>query len=167
LLYHAFYQWLVSLKLNLFGKVSSRKSNKIIMRNTACHKKGNTYGNKLIDYISLLEMCALFITLLIALIDLVAVGGINTSLFNVSIIMMLPYLLILVEIMTFMMWNKSKNLLLRRVHLNLLIFLILMMHLINMKFMIYLHFALIITREKMAIFLNILIDALQRKRLMP
>jgi hypothetical protein len=26
LLYHAFYQWLVSLKLNLFGKVGSRKS---------------------------------------------------------------------------------------------------------------------------------------------
>jgi hypothetical protein len=34
--------------------------------------------------------------------------------------------------------------------------------------MIYLNFALIITRNKMAIFLNILIDALhQRKRLMP
>jgi hypothetical protein len=32
---------------------------------------------------------------------------------------------------------------------------------------IYLYFALIITRKKMAIFLNILIDALQRKRLMP
>jgi hypothetical protein len=44
LLYHAFYQWLVSLKLNLFGKVGSQKSNKNIMRNTACHKKGNTYG---------------------------------------------------------------------------------------------------------------------------
>jgi hypothetical protein len=29
------------------------------------------------------------------------------------------------------------------------------------------HFALIITRKKMAIFLNILIDALQQKRLMP
>jgi hypothetical protein len=32
--------------------------------------------------------------LLIALMNLVAVGGINTSLFNVSIMMMLPYLLI-------------------------------------------------------------------------
>jgi hypothetical protein len=73
------------------------------MRNTACHKKGNTYGNKSIDYISLLETCALLIMLIIALIDLVAVGGINTSLFNVSIMMMLPYLLILMEIMTFMM----------------------------------------------------------------
>jgi hypothetical protein len=41
------------------------------------------------------------------------------------------------------------------------------MHLINMRFMIYLIFALIITRKKMNIFLNILIDALQRKRLMP
>jgi hypothetical protein len=61
LLYHAFYQWLVSLKLNLFGKVGSRKSSKIIMRNTACHKKGNTYGNKSIDCISLLETCALLI----------------------------------------------------------------------------------------------------------
>ena len=38
----------------------------------------------------------------------------------------------------------------------------------NMRFMIYLNFALIIIRKKMAIFLNILIDALhQRKRLMP
>jgi hypothetical protein len=83
--------------------VGSRKSNKSIMRNTACHKKGNTDGNKLINYISLLEMCALLIMLLFALINLVAVGGINTSLFNVSIMMMLPYLLILMEIMTFMM----------------------------------------------------------------
>jgi hypothetical protein len=106
--------------------------------------------------------------LLIALIDLVAVGGINTSLFNVTIRMMLPYLLILMEIIIFMMWNKLKNLLLGMVHSNLLISLkILMMHLINMGFMIYLHFALIIKRKKMAIFLNILIDALQRKRLMP
>jgi hypothetical protein len=56
LLSHAFSQWLVSLKLNVFGKVGSRKSSKIIMRNTACHKKGNTYGNKSIDCISLLEM---------------------------------------------------------------------------------------------------------------
>jgi hypothetical protein len=72
-LYHAFYQWLVSLKLNLFGKVGSRKSSKIIMRNTACHKKGNTYRNKSIDCISLLETCALLIMLLIALINLVAV----------------------------------------------------------------------------------------------
>jgi hypothetical protein len=62
--------------------------------------------------------------LLIVLIDLVDVGGINTSLFSVSIMMMLPYLLILKEIMTFMMWNKLKNLLLRRVHSNLLICLI-------------------------------------------
>jgi hypothetical protein len=106
--------------------------------------------------------------LLIALINPVAVGGINTSLFNVSIMMMLPYLLILMEIMTFMMWNELKTLLLRRVHSNLLICLkILMMHLINMRFMIYLNFALIITRKKMAIFFNILIDALQRKRIMP
>jgi hypothetical protein len=42
-------------------------------------QKGNTYGNKLIDCISLLEMCALLIMLLIALIDLVAIGGINTG----------------------------------------------------------------------------------------
>jgi hypothetical protein len=42
-----------------------------------------------------------------------------------------------------------------------------MMHLINMRFMMYLNFSLIITRNKMDIFLNILIDALQRKRLMP
>jgi hypothetical protein len=41
--------------------------------------------------------------LLIALIDLVAVGGIITFLFNVSVMMMLPHLLILMEIMTFMM----------------------------------------------------------------
>jgi hypothetical protein len=38
---------------------------------------------------------------------------------------------------------------------------ILMMHIINMRFILYLHFALIIKRKKMAIFLNILIDALQ------
>src|SRR3954470_24896229 len=98
-------------------------------------------------------MCALLIMLLIDLINLVAVGGINTSLFNVSIMIMLPYLLMLKEIMTFMMWNKLKNLILGRVHLNLLVFLkILMIHLINMRFMIYLNFSLIITRKKMAIF---------------
>jgi hypothetical protein len=58
--------------------------------------------------------------------------------------------------------------LLGRVHSNLLICLkILMMHLINMRSMVYLNFALIITRKKMVIFLNILIDALQWKRLMP
>jgi hypothetical protein len=139
LLYHAFYQWLISLKLDFFGKVGSRKNNKITIRNTACHKKGNTYGNKLIDCISLLETCALLIMLRIALIDLVDVGGINTSLFNESIMIMLPYLLILREIMTFMMWNKLKSLLLGRVHSNMLICLkILMMHPINMRFMIYL-----------------------------
>jgi hypothetical protein len=149
LLCHAFYQSLVSLKLDLIGKVGSRKNNKIIIRNIACHKKGNTYGNKLILCISLLQTCALLIILLIALINLVAVGGINTSLFNVSIMIMLPYLLTLREIMTFMMWNKLNNLLLGRVHSNLLICLkILMMHFINMRFMIYLNFALIITRKK-------------------
>jgi hypothetical protein len=100
LLYHAFHQWLISLKLDLIGKVGSRKNNKIIIRNTACHKKGNTYGNKLIDCVSLLETCALLIMLLTALINLVAIGGINTSLFNVSIMIMLPYLLMLREIMT-------------------------------------------------------------------
>jgi hypothetical protein len=69
--------------------------------------------------------------------------------------------------MNFMIWNKLKNLLLGRVHSSLLIYLkILMMHLINMRFMIYLNFALIITRKEMAIFLNISIDALQWKRLM-
>jgi hypothetical protein len=72
-----------------FWQVGSQKSNKNIMRNTAYHKKGNTYGNKLIPCISLIEMCALLIMLLIALINLVAVGGINTFLFNVSIMMML------------------------------------------------------------------------------
>src|SRR3954469_13742372 len=107
--------------------------------------------------------------LLIALINLVAIGGIKTYLFNVSIMIMLPYLLMLKEIMTFMMWNKLKNLLLGRVCLNLLVCLkILMIHLMNMRFMIYLNFALIITRNKMAIFLNILIYAFHKwKRLMP
>ena len=95
LLYHACYQWLISLKLDLIGKMGSRKNNKNIIRNTACHKKGNTYGNKLINCISLLETCALLIMLLIALINLVAVGGINTSLFNVIIMIILPYLLML------------------------------------------------------------------------
>jgi hypothetical protein len=42
LLYHAFYQWLISLKLDLIGKVDSRKNNKNIIRNTAYRKKGNT-----------------------------------------------------------------------------------------------------------------------------
>ena len=132
-------------------------------------QKGNTYGNKLISWILLLETCALLIMLLIALIKLVAAGGINTYPFNVSIMIMLPYLLMLKEIMNFMMWNKLKNLLPSRVHLNLPVCLkILMMHLINMRFMRYLNFALIITRNKMAIFLNILVDAFhQWKRLMP
>src|SRR3954454_10594861 len=79
-------------------------------------QKGNTYGNKLVDCISLLETFAQLIMLLIALINLVAVGGINTSLLNVSIMIMLPYLLMLREIMIFMMWNKLNNLLLGRVH---------------------------------------------------
>src|SRR4051812_39523098 len=35
LLCHAFYQWLVSLKLVLIGKVGSRKNKNIIIRNTA------------------------------------------------------------------------------------------------------------------------------------
>src|SRR3954467_13925198 len=108
-------------------------------------------------------MCALLIMLLIALIKLVAAGGINTYLFNVSIMIMLPYLLMLKEIMTFMMWNKLKNLLPTRVHLQLPVCLkILMMHLINMRFLRYLNFALIITRKQMAIFLNILIDAFHK-----
>jgi hypothetical protein len=81
--------------------VGSQKNNKSIIRNTACHKKGNTYGNKLINCISLLETCALLIIVLIAFINLVAVGGINTSLFNVNIMIMLPYLLMLREIMTY------------------------------------------------------------------
>src|SRR3954466_14079295 len=107
--------------------------------------------------------------LLIALIKLVAAGGINTFLFSVSIMIMLPYLLMLKEFMTFMIWNKLKNLLLSRVHLNLPVCLkILTMHLMNMRFMRYLNFALTITRKKMAIFLNILIGALHNwKRLMP
>src|SRR3954468_20859880 len=101
--------------------------------------------------------------LLIALINLVALGGINTYLFNVSIMIMLPYLLMLKEIMTFMMWNKLKNLFPSRVHLNLSVCLkILMMQLMNMRFMRYLNFALIITRKKMAIFLNILIGAFHK-----
>jgi hypothetical protein len=59
-----------------------------------------------------------------------------------------------------------KNLLLGKVHLNLLICLkILMMHLINIRFMIYLNFALIITRKKMTIFLNILIDVIRLQRI--
>src|SRR5215216_7828755 len=98
--------------------------------------------------------------LLISLISLVSVGGINTFLFNVSIMIMLPYPLMFKETMTFMMWNKLKNLLLSRVYLNLLVCLkILMMHLMNMRFRRYLNFSLIITRNKMAIFLNILIYA--------
>src|SRR3954471_4353569 len=114
-------------------------------------------------------MCSLLIMLLIALIKLVAVGGINTSLFNVSIMIMLPYPLMLKEIMTFMMWNKLKNSLPSRVHLNLPVCLkILMMRLMNMRFMRYLNFALIITRKQMAIFLNISIGAFHKwKRLMP
>src|SRR4051812_12516387 len=49
LLYHASYQWLISLELDLIGKVDSWKNNKNIMRNTACHKKGNTYGHNYIN----------------------------------------------------------------------------------------------------------------------
>src|SRR3954463_12587091 len=107
--------------------------------------------------------------LLIPLISLVVLGGIHTFLFNVSIMIMLTIFLMLKEIMTFMMWNKLKNLLLSRVHLNLLVCLkILMMHLMNVRFMRYLNFALIITRKTMAIFLNILISVFHKwKRLMP
>ena len=74
--------------------------------------------NKLNNYA---KNCALLIMFPIALMNLVAVGGINTSLFNVSLMIMLPYLLMLREIMTSMMWNKLKNLLLGRVHSKLLI----------------------------------------------
>src|SRR3954462_446215 len=66
---------------------------------------------------------------------------------------------------SFMMWNKLKNLLPSGVHLNLPVCLkILMMHLMNMRFMRYLNFALIITRNKMAIFLNILICVFHKQK---
>src|SRR3954453_7948360 len=109
----------------------------------------------------LLETCALLMMNPTALMNLFAAGGINTFLFNVSIMIMLPYLLMLREIMNFMMWNKLRNLLLGRVHSKLPICLkVFMMHLINMRFMRYLNFALTITRKKITIFLTILIDAL-------
>src|SRR3954468_20405914 len=56
-----------------------------------------------------------------------------------------------------------------KVHLNLPVCLkILMMHLMNMRFMRYLNFALKITRKQIAIFLNILVGAFHNwKRLMP
>ena len=41
LLYHACYEWLIYLKLDLMGNMGSRKNNENIMRNTAYHKKGN------------------------------------------------------------------------------------------------------------------------------
>ena len=44
LIYRSCYQWLLSMKLDLIGKVRSRKINKNIIRNTACLKKGKTYG---------------------------------------------------------------------------------------------------------------------------
>src|SRR3954468_2487319 len=106
--------------------------------------------------------------LLIASIKLVAAGGINTYHFNVSIMIMLPYLLLLKEIMILMMWNKLKNLLPSRVHLNLPVYLKILMMNLMMRFMRYLNFALIITRKKIAIFLNILIGVFHKwKRLMP
>ena len=43
-LYCYFYQGLTSFKLDLIGKADSRRINKNIIRNTACHKKGYTYG---------------------------------------------------------------------------------------------------------------------------
>ena len=43
-LYCYSYKWLTSLKLDLIGKADSRRINKNIIRNTACHKKGYTYG---------------------------------------------------------------------------------------------------------------------------
>ena len=98
MLYHACYQWLIAMKLVFIVNLGSWKNNTNIMRNTACQKKENIYGNKLIDCISLLEICALPIMLPIALMHLVAVGGINTSLFNLSIMVMLPYLLMLREL---------------------------------------------------------------------
>src|SRR4051794_30490287 len=111
-------------------------------------------------YIIARNLCST-IMLLIALINLVAAEGINTFLFNVSIMIMLPYLLMLREILNFMMWNKLRNLLLGRVHSKLPICLkVLMMHLINMRLMSYLNFALKITRKEITIFSYILIDAL-------
>ena len=72
----------MSFKLDLIGKVGSWKINKNIIRNTACLKKGNTYGYLKINWIDMLKICALHMTFIIALMHLVAVGGINTFLFQ-------------------------------------------------------------------------------------
>ena len=40
------YQWLLSVRLDLIGKVGSRRNNRNIIRTTASLKKGNTYGHK-------------------------------------------------------------------------------------------------------------------------
>ena len=46
LLYRSCCQWLIYSKLDLIGKVGSWMINKNIISNTACLKKGNTYGHK-------------------------------------------------------------------------------------------------------------------------
>ena len=92
----------------------------------------------------MLKTCALHMTFIIALMHLVAVGGINTFLSNVLVMIIKLYPLMFWETMIFMMWNKLKNLLLRRVPSKLPICLkILMMLLINMRFMIYLNIAIV------------------------
>ena len=53
------------------SKVGSWKNNKNIIRNTARLRKGDTYGNKLINWIVVLKKYALLIMFPIALINLV------------------------------------------------------------------------------------------------
>src|SRR3954470_14010743 len=114
----------------------------------------------------LLETCALLMMNPTALMNLFAAGGINTFLFNVSITIMLPYFLMLREIMNFMMWNKLKNLLFSRVPMKLLVIFKMMMLLLKPKIMLYLVIALNITMI-ILISLNFLRKIILQKNLLP
>ena len=64
-------QCLTALKLDLIGMEDSLRINKNGTRNTACLKKGYTYGNKYISCMSMLETCAQYIIYLSAGMNLV------------------------------------------------------------------------------------------------
>src|SRR3954469_7819354 len=113
-----------------------------------------------------LETCALLMMNPTALMNLFAAGGINTFIFNVSIMIMLTYLLMLREIMNFMIWNKLKNLLLSRVPMKLLVIFKMMMLLVKPKIMLYLVIALNITMI-ILISLNFLRKFILRNNLLP
>ena len=101
-----------------------------------------------------------------ALMDVFVVEGINTSLFNVIIMIMKPWLLMLKEIMTLVILSELKNFLFLRVPMKLLVIFKMMMLLVKLKIMLYLVIALNITMI-ILISLNFLRKLILQNNLLP